>query len=106
MSRLGTYLKRSFRINNRIVNINYIQTIYGKDLELRGKNHNREALVYTNANNRKKFGVRLQEYWTNNSPCCHRWTGGNCVGFNFTYKQARRIAIDFITKNKVYGEEK
>jgi len=97
---LGKYLTKEFRINNRIIFITYRKTIYGKLLEIKGKYHNRVAEVYTNANNPNYFGVILQEYWATGYD--HRWISGKCIGYNFTYKQARKLAIDFVTKNKIY----
>lgn len=103
---LGIYLERKFRYNNRIVNIRYSRTVYGKDLQLKGQNHDRQAIIYTNCYDSKKFGVRLQQYdYYPGKSVTERWFGGKCVGTKFSYKKARQIAIDFITKNKVYGEQ-
>lgn len=93
---------RKLNVGGKAFYIEYGENCYGKELLIYGVRHKRTAYIYANCNDSKKFGVRLQEYYK--KPVgnkWHRWTGGNCVGSNFSYKEARQIGIDFVTRNIV-----
>lgn len=99
--KFGTYLTRKFSFKGgKVIFIDYYINMYGNGLYVKNKKTNRTAEVYPNANKSGKYGVRLQEYYynSNGNP---RWVGGNYIGSSYSYEEARKLALDFVIKNKI-----